>query len=320
MRLIVIKILLLLIIVISCSAPRNNPLDPENPDNNLSNIEGIVRTIKVPQIPIPDAKVTWEAEGRIVFTNENGYFNFENVKRNSGTLIIEKSNYGTDSLFIEFNNQNKISKNIFLNATPQINELLFYSITVNKFPSRQSYSLGISVNLTDAENDIDSVFIENEELNISKELIYNISSGNYEGSIKLEDLNVTSIDIVIGKEFSLIVFDSNGKRLEVDQTLIKRIIKEEVEPISPIGRDTVFVPNPLLKWNRFTPGFEFRYLLQIKTQEADPTLSWQKEITSEAIEFQTDAQLIPGEYFWVIWAIDEFENRTQSKPSSFIIN
>ena len=139
-------------------------------------------------------------------------------------------------------------------------------------------------------------------------------------TISLEDLHITSIDIVIGKEFQINVFDSDAKKFIIGKSNIKRIIKEEITTTAPLGRDTINTPNPLLEWRKFTPGFEFRYLLEIYTSEVLPILVWQKEISSAEIQYLTDANLSSGDYFWVIWAIDEFENRTRSKPSSFIIN
>jgi len=310
----------LLIILFSCSAPRNNPLDPENSDNHISTIEGFVKTVKVPQIPIENTKIFWGNAGIITESNEQGFFSIENVERNDGWLIIEKENYSTDSLFITFHDQRKISKNIFLNSIPVINDLKFYSITINSFPSTQRYKLEAKVSIDDEENDIDSVFIENIELNTNIELLYNASTKYYEKeTISLNDLNITSIDIVIGKEFHINVFDSDAKKFVIGKSNIKRIIKEEIETTAPRGRDTVFTPNPLLEWRKFAPGFEYRYLLEIKTDEVDPVLVWQKEINSSEIQYLTDANLSTGDYFWVIWAIDEFENRAQSKPATFIV-
>ena len=74
-----------------------------------------------------------------------------------------------------------------------------------------------------------------------------------------------------------------------------------------------------MEWRKFAPGFEFRYILQIYTDELDKVLVWQKEINSNEIQYITDANLPSDDYFWVIWAIDEFENRTRSKPASFIV-
>jgi len=314
------SLIVLLSIGLSCNAPRNNPLDPENPDHKFSIIEGIVKTVKVPQIPIIGVKIIWVNSGNIVYSNSNGYFKLENIARDDGYLTIEKERYDVDSLFISFNNQSRISKNIFLNATPKINELLFYSITINKFPSDQNYQLEVKANITDVENDIDSVFIGNLELNSKKELLFNISSKYYENTISLEDLNVTSIDIVIGKEFNIDVLDSQSKKFKIGTSFIKRIIKAEIEPTAPLGRDTVYSANPILEWRKFSPGFEFNYLLEIYTAEVTPILVWHEEISSSEISLLTDANLSSGDYFWVIWAIDEFKNRTRSKESSFIIN
>ncbi|MBK7105398.1 MAG: hypothetical protein IPH62_08950 [Ignavibacteriae bacterium] len=306
-------------ILFSCNAPHNNPLDPENPDNNISILDGYIKTVKIPQTPIKDVEIFWVNEGIITNSNENGFFEIENIERNNGWLIIEKAGYSSDSVFVSFNNQKKISQNIFLNAIPVISDLKFYSITENKYPSQQNYSLGIKVKINDLENDVDSVFIENSELKINKQLMYNASQKLYENSITLEDLKITSIDIVIGKEFKINVLDAESKKFEIGKTNIKRIIKEEITAISPIGKDTVNSPNPILAWNRFKPGFDFKYLLEIYTDEIAPTLMWQNEISSTEIEFTTNANLSSGDYFWVILSIDEFENRTQSKKFSFVI-
>ena len=315
----ILNFIVLSLLFYFCSAPHNNPLDPENSENQLSLIDGFIKTVKIPQSPIIDAKIYWLNNGFITTTNNNGYFAINNIERKDGWLIIEKQGYSIDSIYIDFNNQKKISQNIFLNAVPIIEELKFYSITQNKYPSKQVYSLGVKIKINDEENDIDSVFIQNEELNVNKQLLYNASERYYENSISLEDLKITSIDIVIGKEFKINVFDADSKKFEIGTTNIKRIIKEEIITTSPSGRDTVFTNNPLLVWNRFTPGFEFKYFLEIYTDEIDPTLVWKNEISSTNIQNLTNTNLSSGDYFWVIWAIDEFDNRTRSKPASFII-
>jgi hypothetical protein len=310
----------LVIIFISCNAPRNNPLDPENSSNNLSTIEGYVKTVKVPQSAIENANIYWINSGIISHSNNQGYFQIPNVERKDGWLTIEKNGYSTDSILISFNNQKKITEDIFLNAAPIIEHLQFYSVTINKYPSSQKYNLEVRASITDEENDIDSVFFENSELKTNKQLLYNASTRYYENSITLEDLNITSIDVVIGKDFKIIVLDVDSKKFEIGTSNIKRIIKEEILTTAPTGKDTVDSGNPLLEWKRFIPGFDFKYILEIYTDEVPAILIWQKEINPSEIQFQTNANLSRGDYFWVIWAIDEFGNRTRSKPSSFVVN
>jgi hypothetical protein len=308
-----------MIISSSCDAPRNNPLDPENPNNNIGSIEGYIRTVKVPQTPIDSAKVVWVNDGKFVYSNSEGYFRLNNLQQNNGLLTIEKDSYLADTLMIDLTNESKISKNIFLNATPILKDLQFFSITINKFPNSQNSSLRVNVDITDAENDIDTVYIENSSLNISKKLDYNFSTRYYETAIDLEDLNTQSIDIVIGKEFTISVFDAELEKHIVGNASIKRIIKEEIETKATLGRDTIETGNPLLEWRKFSTVFEFTYLLEIYTDELEEELVWNYELSSDKIEHLTDANLGTGDYFWVIWAIDEFKNRTRSKPASFIV-
>lgn len=314
-----ISLFIFLAFFISCSAPRNNPLDPENPDNNISTIEGYIKMVNLPQDPIEGAKIFWINDEILTQSDQNGYFKIENIERKNGWLKIEKIGYSIDSVMIDFGGRKKVSTDIYLNAIPQIIELYFYSITINKFPTTQKYNLEVIARITDNENDIDSVFIENAELEVKEELLYDASQKYYKNSLSLEDLNITSIDIVIGKEFHINVSDLNGNKFNIGKPNIKRIIKEEIETTTPSGRDTVLTGNPVLQWRRFTPGFEYSYLVQIYTDEVQPLLMWEKELSSVEIQYETDANLTSGDYFWVIWAIDEFKNRTRSKPSSFIV-
>ncbi|MCB9248127.1 MAG: hypothetical protein H6613_06090 [Ignavibacteriales bacterium] len=66
------------------------------------------------------------------------------------------------------------------------------------------------------------MFIELPELNAKKQLLYNASTKYYENSISLEDLKITSIDIIIGKEFIINVFDSDRKKFLAGKANIKK--------------------------------------------------------------------------------------------------
>jgi hypothetical protein len=58
--------------------------------------------------------------------------------------------------------------------------------------------------------------------------------------------------------------------------------------------------------------------VQVFTAEIIPQLVWEKRQLAAATDSCLVGQsLQPGEYFWVIWALDEFGNRTRSKPASF---
>ena len=43
------------------------------------------------------------------------------------------------------------------------------------------------------------------------------------------------------------------------------------------------------------------------------------DIPSDSTQWTVEKQLSPGDYHWVIWCIDEFQNRSRSKPASFTV-
>jgi hypothetical protein len=60
--------------------------------------------------------------------------------------------------------------------------------------------------------------------------------------------------------------------------------------------------------------------LEIYTNEVAPVLIWQeKNIPKDKTAHTVDDVLPAGNYFWVIWAIDTFGNRSRSKPATFIV-
>lgn len=96
-------LLFLIIFINSCNAPRTNPLDPNNPNYNLSVIEGKVKRISFPNNHIAGVNISWENEEITVVTNSSGYFALENIKRDNGWLVFQSPNYFIDSVYVNWN-------------------------------------------------------------------------------------------------------------------------------------------------------------------------------------------------------------------------
>lgn len=307
--------------LINCNAPHNNPLDPENPINNYAVIEGFVFSDGKSPVPLVNSSVFWKNENLSVFTNTDGYFNIKNVLLKDGWLYFDKLGFSRDSIFISWNDQKSYSVKKNLNELPQIDSVYFYSIVKFKY-SVEEYQLNFEINISDSDNDIDSVFIQNNALSIYKKLD-KLSSTFFKGSFTDLDLKLPLIDEVIGKDFDVIVKNSNNKIFNIGFSNIKRILNQEVEFIEPKNQDTLKTKTPLLRWKRFQPGFTFNYMIEIFTDEPDPKLVYSKDnISSEDIDFLIPTPIdntINKKFFWVIWAIDEYKNRCRSKPASFII-
>jgi len=253
------------------------------------------------------------------YSDENGKYKIENIGKTDGWLYVNRKGYRSDSVKIEWN-ENKTSKaDFFINRNPQLDSIIFSSIVVNKYPDVKMYSFFVAAKVMDDENDIDSVFITNENFAVKEKLDYNLSTGFFEGVFKLSDFNISNVDQIIGKYFDLFVLDKNGFSFNVGEENIKRIIKDNIKFISPASEETVSSPFDL-RWERYSPGFDFTYEIKVFTQEISPEVIWEKrDLPKETIFYKITDEIPSGDYFWVIYCIDEFHNRGSSKPATFSI-
>ncbi|MEJ5304599.1 MAG: hypothetical protein WHV63_01535 [Ignavibacteria bacterium] len=302
----------------SCDAPHINPLDPQNPSKKSYSIEGYVYSYSLPRISIPNALVVWQNENKATLTNSNGYFKIDVSNLKDGWLKVIIDGYKQDSVFIVWNST-KFYKEFFLNQIPVIDSIEFYSVLLNQYPNLQSTTLNIRVKISDRDNDIDSVLIENPLTKSKFSLIYNSQSRFYERAFDELDFNVDDFSEIIGLKFNIYVKDFSEDIFKVGEEKLNRIIKNEIILETPLNNDTVS-SKPYLQWRRFNPGFKFSYSVEILNDEFPPRTIWSKDnISMEETGVQVDANLPAGNYFWVVWCVDQFLNRARSKPGSFVV-
>lgn len=300
----------------SCDAPRNNPLDPDSPDYKFLDLTGRVLTYRVPHVPIPDVKVTWD-NSQYFYTDIDGYFRFNKIVREPGWLYFESKSYLYDSIYVDWNNtRSGLQK--YLNASPELDTVLFYSSIENRDAGRQLISLDAELKIFDPDNDIDSVLIVSPTLKFNSFLNYNISDKSFEGSYGMSELKIGTPDAVIGHEFYFYVVDTRKNKILISKQITKRIIKEVIELTQPINSDTAST-TPTLKWNRIDPGFPFKFMVEIFVNEYNGALVWRKEnISSTTNSVTVDIPLGQNNYYtWIVWVVDEFQNRSGSKPRTF---
>ena len=319
LKIVFVQIILLSWIFYSCDAPRHNPLDPDNPDNNLVEISGKVKTISSPFIPVNDVTVFWSDGNKLDQTDSNGDYQIENIAPNDGWLYFSKSGYLTDSMYVEWDQQKRQDLDIELNTSPQLDSLLIYSIIQNRYPNLQVLTLGVETVITDPDNDIDTIYVENPDLNFKNFLLFDPNLHMYKRIFSMSDLGITDAEAVIGHEFKIIDKDIYHHRIFLDKMSIKRIIKEQVNLISP-GSNDVVSSQPTLNWEPFIPGYSLTYDIEIyNTDNLEAELKWRKQGVSQSTsELKVDKTLsVSPNYFWVIWCVDEFNNRSRSRPKSF---
>ena len=314
-----LSVLLLCVGLFSCDAPRLNPLDPQNPDYQFAALDGFVKTVTGPPQPIAGVSVFWKSQNILLTTDANGYFKLDNLPKQDGWLYFQKDGFSSDSTLVQWNNQKTFHVDMFLHSIPRLDSLAIYTSVENRYPDVQKYKLTIQAGITDTEGNVDSVFVVANQLHFNRQLNYNPSSRSYQNDFSQTDLGLQSMDEGIGKIFNIIVKDKQKRIFNIGSSTIKRIIKQEVLPETPSNKQTVG-STPTLRWTRFLPGFNFRYMVQIYTDEVSPVLVWQKDnISKDDIQVISGATLPAGDYFWVIWSIDDFQDRCRSKPASFVV-
>lgn len=306
----------------SCDAPRSNPLDPGNPSNRIYQLKGTVLSAERSPRPLGGVTVFWADENLSTRSAADGTFALQCEKRTPGWLVFTLDGYTPDSVYVDWGGEKSVTLSPRLNALPVLGGLNIYSTVRNKY-SNTEFLLYFEVTVTDADDDIDSVKIICDPLLVNVSLTKQTAS-YFEGRFYDYELELTEFNDVIGKPFRVVAVTESGKSFQVGSSTVLRVIRDEVEVITPKNSDTLSTTTPLLNWNRFTPGFSFTYTIEIYTDETEPVLQWRKEnVSSDEIFMLVDTPLTVtpnnDRFFWVIWCIDEYKNKSRSKPAGFTI-
>ncbi len=312
-------LLFLLALVVACNAPRHNPLDPKNPDYSFAMLSGSVQTISVPHHAIGQAQVRWSPEGQMAVSDQNGYFSFSALTPQDGYLFFYAENYRQDSLKITWNDLHEKNVQVYLNHYPSLDKVVLYSTVLNRYPNLRSYSLTLQAWISDPDMDIDSVRVEASLPALCCALPYNTTDKSFIKTFSSFDLSPATIFSVVGQELRLNVYDVYGHHSLVGATHLKRVVTDEIVYSQPSSY-AVVDSRPRLQWKKLQSGFPFTCTLEIYTDEIVATKVWEKtNIAADVIEYTVDKDVPVGDYFWVIWCVDEFGNRSRSKPASFTV-
>jgi len=320
------SVFVLFFIISACDAPRNNPVESLviKPDTVkiepiVKMIDGYAMSLDSSPTPISDVMVSLN-RSQGVFSNNSGYYKLLNLEDADGWLYFENENYHTDSSRISWGDFDTLRVNISLDRVPILVNPTFYSVVELDHPDRKTGSLYFQTKiLDDNANEISGLRLINQAHNYNQLLTAN-EFGIFEKFIHETDLNIDEIDGLIGEDFFLYVNYQNGSSYLVGAQQLKRVISTSVDYISPANNQVVQSSNPVLKWNRVEPGFSFYYKIKIYTNEINPTFFWQSEnISSDVISHRVGTVIPDGNYYWVIFLVDEYGNSIRSKPASFVI-
>ena len=302
----------------SCDAPRENPLDPNSSDNQLGTIEGTIQTFSLPYTPIKDVEVFWKPGNKMVYSDANGNFSIPNIKTEMGQLIFRKEGYHNDTVMVNWPGR-KVNEQVNLNKIPTLDSLSIYSIVLNSAnPPSVMSELVIQTMVKDIDNDIDTVYVINDQLGLVKAMDFDIASKTFMTELTPQELGLTDIEQTIGLTFDFRVRNVLGEITILHGSGVKRIIKNQVTGLLPSNNQVISTVPFNLTWNVYSPGYLFRYKVEIYTNDGSQLVKSEDNISSLDTMFTVDS-LETGSYWWVIWVIDDFKNQDRSIPSAFSI-
>lgn len=91
------------VFAVSCDAPRDNPVDPYNPDYKLGTLDGYVRA-STGQF-LNNVQVLWKNSSTVTRTDTSGYYKISGLSTQDGWIYYEKEGLGKDSQYVNWNNQ-----------------------------------------------------------------------------------------------------------------------------------------------------------------------------------------------------------------------
>jgi hypothetical protein len=303
-------------------APHDNPLDPHN-DPQYNQIAGYVYSFYAPHLSLDNVQIRINPADQFYTTEEDGYFFFSQLQPGSYTLTASKKDYQSALILVHFREyQTTKSVELYLNALPLVEKVLFYSEHIDQWWPGEIYRLQMYVIIKDLDgvSDIDTVACTIPGINYYKQ--FNASERPDSFFVSIDDFELPggSLYSVCAESCYVHITDKAGAGMAYGPFFMHRIIESAPVPVSPTGMQIV-IGRPLFEWQRIT--LPYTVIQEIHLYQLFPggsvLVDTIKHIAPDATGYAYDQELSPGNYIWTIGIRDEHNNFSRSKEASFII-
>jgi hypothetical protein len=340
----------LLILSLSCSAPRDNPLDPASPYYAPPQPPESVDDLAIDSLDNLRCRITWTApRGASIYLLYSSLPDWDGS--NTGQAIqysgelpgvrpvgIRQKTWidlppGQTRGWAIFSRSSdgllSAASNILVIPAPRYNHpgavtVQANSIYITQWSGLDRIELEITATIADSDT-VDHVWVEfeGEEVGILSPVGDGLTWRKRFGEGLLPGAN---IEAFVGHPLSINYYDRAGFQSKDATATLVRIIRSEPEWISPAPNDTVSTTRPLLSWTPFDAEFDFSYSVEIwhvpQSDPDDPQLVYSVNgISSAQNEHQVLTDL-PTDLLFLYWTLiveDEFGNRSVSLESNFRI-
>jgi len=318
-----VLVLTVISLFIFCTPSRDNPLDPASPDYTGNGaLTGKALSYYQPFQPLSGIFIEILPSDISIKTSDKGDFQFSPIKKGAYQVVATHPDFAPDTQSVEVRCGRTVTVTFHLDALPQVDSIHIYTEHISRwFPTRDIFRAQLQCTVSDPDglNDIDSVQVIIPEIAYRLALAFNPSGGQYQGIIDSDNLPSRKLHDLIGKQLFISCRDKVGFSTNSDPFTLTRIIDELPVAVSPSGNQTVGT-QPEFSWQVPLIYFNHSFMLEIYNIEGSPTLFFQKKnIPMSDRTYTIENPLPAGEYYWVIWIIDEQGNRSRSKEARFTV-
>lgn len=311
-------------LVVKCvsDAPRINPLDPALNNNLLLEVSGKVTRLNT-AINIAGATLRLTPGPVLTQSQTDGTYRFE-VTLTTGTywLHCEAPGFAADSVQLNLAPGQTVTQNFALNGLPEFTDISLATRHEANFITIEDFFLDLQVSVADADGpgEIKSVWCEIPTLGYVDTLRFLPQQQRFFARLLPQKVvQSRSLTPLEGQPFVIFVADQHGAVAVSQPQFIKRIIDGIPRTLAPNG--TASVPFEF-RWESFPAPFSFRYRIEIfpNINIQLPPVVTIDEIPADSTTMHFATPLDAGNYFWVLFVVDEFGNYSRSIQTTLNIN
>ena len=158
-------------------------------------------------------------------------------------------------------------------------------------------------------------------MSFSDTLQAEIEAGKFSSTLFDSDLPVASVHQLIGRQIYLVVEDDFGTKTSSDAQFLTRIIEVTLILVAPVELESIDSSIIDFQWERVSVPYPAT--LKIEIFQINQGIAFKaNEIINIPVrdtKYTYSQALSPGDYFWTINVVDEFDNSSGSREGTFQI-
>lgn len=316
-------------------APHENPLDPESDSfRDEGAVEGRVTGVfpvggaLQGRAAVPVRFVPVGPAGRpelATRTDAEGYFGLSGLPTGPWAVIAEGDGLSRDADTVTVEPGRVAETLLQVEAVPVVDVQALRTVHIVRwFPDVPLFQLEVAVEAHDPDgrNDIASAALVVPEPSGGSAALPIAAVPGEPGrfarvfdSAELPD----GVEGLLGRTLHVEVRDESGNAAAGPPVSLVRVIEQSPQTQSPQTGDTTG-PLPTLVWRPSPLPFAFTYRVDVFLVDGAgiPNLVEQAAGLDPAVtSYAVPQALAPGDYFWTVWVVDAFGNRSRSREAGF---